>query len=99
MPTGVVTSSRKFIPIKEMIPQFVVPNLEGFKLKAYVSYKSPPGTEQPITAESLFNQAVAPHITRDVDAGKFDPAELEKYGLDNTQEGKLFKLYPKNYIR
>ncbi|XP_062873916.1 large ribosomal subunit protein mL41 [Trichomycterus rosablanca] len=99
MPTGVVTSSRKFIPIKEMIPEFVVPNLEGFKLKAYVSYKSPPGTEQPITAESLFSQAVTPHIKRDIEAGMFDPEQLEKYGLDKTQEGKLFKLYPRNYIR
>ncbi|XP_060762671.1 large ribosomal subunit protein mL41 [Neoarius graeffei] len=99
MPTGVVTSSRKFIPVREMIPEFIVPNLEGFKLKAYVSYRSPPGTEQPITAESLFNQAVAPHIQRDFEAGAFDPQQLDKYGLEKTQEGKLFKLHPKNFVR
>lgn len=98
-PAGVLTSSRKFIPVQEMIPEFVVPNLEGFKLKAYVSYKTPPGTEQPMTAESLFNQTVAPHIQRDFEANEFDPQQLEKYGLEKTQEGKLFKLYPKNFIR
>ncbi|KAG7318255.1 hypothetical protein KOW79_018010 [Hemibagrus wyckioides] len=98
-PAGVLTSSRKFIPVQEMIPQFVVPNLEGFKLKAYVSYRTPPGTEQPMTAESIFNQAVAPHIQRDFEANEFDPQQLEKYGLEKTQEGKLFKLYPKNFIR
>ncbi|KAM9446834.1 large ribosomal subunit protein mL41 [Clarias gariepinus] len=99
MPAGVLTSSRKFIPIREMTPEFVVPNLEGFKLKAYVSYRSPPGTEQPVTAESLFNQVVAPQIQRDFEAGTFDPQQLEKYGLEKTQDGKLFKLFPKNYVR
>lgn len=99
MPAGVLTSSRKFIPVREMIPEFVVPSLEGFKLKAYVSYRSPLGTEQPLTAESLFNQAVAPHIQRDFEAGAFHAEQLEKYGLEETQEKKLFKLYPKNFIR
>lgn len=99
MPAGVLTSSRKFIRVQEMIPEFVVPNLEGFKLKAYVSYRSPPGTEQPLTAESLFNQAVSPHIQRDFEADTFDPQQLENYGLEKTQEKKLFKLFPKNFVR
>ncbi|KAG9261957.1 39S ribosomal protein L41, mitochondrial [Astyanax mexicanus] len=99
MPAGVLTSSRKFIPVREMIPEFVVPNLEGFNLKPYVSYKAPAGTEQPMTAESLFAQVVAPQIERDIEAGTFDKEQLEKYGLEKTQDGKLFKLYPKNYIR
>lgn len=96
-PTGVLTSSRKFIPIRAMIPEFVVPNLEGFNLKPYVSYKTPQGTEQPITPESLFNQVVAPQIERDIEEGVFSEDNLEKYGLEKTQEGKLFKLYPKNF--
>lgn len=99
MPAGVLTSSGKFIPVREMIPEFVVPNLEGFRLKAYVSYRCPPGTEQPVTAESLFNQAVAPHIQRDFETGTFDLQQLDKYGLEKRQEGKLIKLYPKNFVR
>ncbi|MCJ8747018.1 hypothetical protein PDJAM_G00148470 [Pangasius djambal] len=99
MPAGVLTSSRKFFPVREMIPEFVVPNLQGFKLKAYVSYRSPPGSEQPMTAENLFSQAVAPHIQRDLEASTFDPQQLEKYGLEKTQDGKLFKLHPKNFVR
>ncbi|KFP30722.1 hypothetical protein N325_02181, partial [Colius striatus] len=35
---GVQTSNKKFILIKEMVPEFVVPDLQGFKLKPYVSY-------------------------------------------------------------
>ncbi|XP_076854373.1 large ribosomal subunit protein mL41 [Brachyhypopomus gauderio] len=99
MPTGVVTCSRKFIPIREMIPEFVVPRLEGCRLKAYVSYKTPPGTEERETPERLFARAVAPQIMKDIEAGAFDKDQLEKYGLEKTQEGKLFKLYPRNFVR
>ncbi|CAJ1068739.1 S ribosomal protein L41%2C mitochondrial isoform X2 [Xyrichtys novacula] len=92
-------SSGKFVPIPAMIPEFVVPNLEGFKLKPYVSYRAPRGTEPPLTAQSVFDEAVAPQIRNDFKEGKFSRDQLEKYGREPTQEGKLFKLYPKNYVR
>ncbi|KAK7164392.1 hypothetical protein R3I94_002944 [Phoxinus phoxinus] len=98
-PTGIITSSRKFIPVQAMVPEFVVPNLEGFSLKPYVSYKTPAGTEEPMTPEKLFSQVVAPQIERDIEEGVFNVDNLEKYGLEKTQEGKLFKLYPKNFVR
>ncbi|KAM4665131.1 large ribosomal subunit protein mL41 [Discoglossus pictus] len=96
---GYITSSGKFIKVKEMVPEFVVPDLSGFKLKAYVSYKAPPGTEEPMTAKKLFAEAVAPAIEKDIKDGRFDPENLEKYGFEQTQEGKLFQLYPKNYVQ
>lgn len=98
-PTGLKISSRKFLSIRAMIPQFVVPDLEGFKLKPYVSYRSPRGTEPPITAQSVFAEAVAPQIRKDFEEGTFTKDQLEKYGFEPTQDGKLFKLYPKNYVR
>ena len=98
-PTGRLTSSRKFIQVREMIPQFVVPNLEGFKLKPYVSYRTPAGTEPPVTPESLFTEAVAPKIKKDFEEGTFNKEQLQKYGFEPKQEGKLFKLYPKNFLR
>ncbi|XP_036383726.1 39S ribosomal protein L41, mitochondrial [Megalops cyprinoides] len=97
-PTGVVTSSRKFVRVKEMVPELVVPSLEGFKLKPYVSYRTPAGTEPALTPESLFSQAVAPQIQKDIEEGTFNREQLEKYGFEPTQEGKLFKLYPKNFV-
>ncbi|XP_030647230.1 large ribosomal subunit protein mL41 [Chanos chanos] len=97
--TGIITSSRKFVPVKEMIPEFVVPSLEGFKLKPYVSYRCPDAAEPPLTAESLFSQVVAPQIEKDIEEGTFNKEDLEKYGFEKTQEGKLFKLYPKNFAR
>uniref|UniRef100_A0A8C0IJI2 Mitochondrial ribosomal protein L41 n=1 Tax=Bubo bubo TaxID=30461 RepID=A0A8C0IJI2_BUBBB len=96
---GMLTASKKFILIKEMVPEFIVPNLEGFKLKPYVSYRAPEGSEPPMTAQQLFTEVVAPRIKKDVKEGTFDPNNLEKYGFEPTQEGKLFQLFPKNYVR
>ncbi|KAJ1145563.1 hypothetical protein NDU88_011849 [Pleurodeles waltl] len=97
--TGVFTSSKKFLKIREMVPELVVPDLTGFKLKPYVSYKAPSGTEEPLTAHKLFMETVAPQIEKDVKDGTFDMKNLEKYGFEPTQEGKLFQLYPKNYAQ
>ncbi|NWS49858.1 RM41 protein, partial [Probosciger aterrimus] len=96
---GVLTSSKKFIRIPQMVPQFIVPDLAGFKLKPYVSYRAPEGSEPPATAKQLFTELVAPRIEKDVKDGTFDPNNLEKYGFEPTQEGKLFQLFPKNYMR
>ncbi|NXX74498.1 RM41 protein, partial [Urocolius indicus] len=98
-PPGVRVAGKKFVLIKEMVPEFVVPDLRGFKLKPYVSYRAPEVSEQPVTARQLFNDVVAPHIKKDVENGTFDPDNLEKYGFEPTQEGKLFQLFPKNYVR
>ncbi|XP_006900679.1 PREDICTED: 39S ribosomal protein L41, mitochondrial [Elephantulus edwardii] len=97
--TGVHAPGRRFVVIKEMVPEFVVPDLTGFKLKPYVNYRTPEGTESPLTAKQLFVQAVAPAVEKDFKAGTFDPDNLEKYGFEPTQEGKLFQLYPKNFPR
>ncbi|KAJ0019809.1 hypothetical protein NQD34_007378 [Periophthalmus magnuspinnatus] len=98
-PTGRNLSSKKFLSIREMIPEFVVPNLEEFKLRPYVSYRAPRGTEPPLSAQSLFDEAVAPQIKKDFESGAFSKEQLDKYGFEPTQDGKLFKLYPKNYVR
>lgn len=96
---GVLSAGKKFLRIAQMVPQFVVPDLAGFKLKPYVSYRAPEGSEPPVTAKQLFTAVVAPRIEKDVKNGTFDPDNLEKYGFEPTQEGKLFQLFPKNYMR
>lgn len=98
-PTGLRLSSRKFISVQAMIPEFIVPKLEGFKLKPYVSYRTPQGTGPPVTAEGLFAEVIAPQIAKDFDEGTFNKEQLEKYGFETTQDGKVFKLYPKNFVR
>ncbi|XP_003911050.1 39S ribosomal protein L41, mitochondrial [Papio anubis] len=96
---GFLTSGGRFVQIKEMVPEFVVPDLTGFKLKPYVNYRAPEGEETPLTAAQLFSEAVAPLIVQDFKDGTFDPDNLEKYGFEPTQEGKLFQLYPRNFLR
>ncbi|XP_053329803.1 39S ribosomal protein L41, mitochondrial [Spea bombifrons] len=96
---GFLTSSGKFIKVREMIPEFVVPDLTGFKLKPYVSYKAPPGSEEPMTAKRLFTETVAGQIEKDIKDGNFDPENLQKYGFEPSQKEKLVQLYPKNYVQ
>lgn len=97
-PTGLMLSSRKFVAIRAMIPELMVPNLGGFKLRPYVSYRCQRGSATPLTAQSLFSDVVAPRVTKDFKDGAFSRDQLEKYGFEPTQDGKLFKLYPKNYV-
>ena len=98
-PTGLRLSSSKFVAVKAMIPEFVVPNLDGFKLKPYVSYLTPEGHEPAPTAESLFAEVVAPQIKHDFENGSFSMNQLEKYGFEPSQDSKVFKLFPKNSLR
>ena len=63
--TGIYTSDRKFVQIKEMVPEFVVPDLTGFKLNPYVNYRAPAGIDTPLTAKELFQETVAPAIEKD----------------------------------
>ncbi|XP_063287831.1 large ribosomal subunit protein mL41 [Pelobates fuscus] len=96
---GYLTSSGKFVRVKEMVPELVVPDLTGFKLRPYVSYKAPEGTEEQMTAKKLFMETVASSIKKDIEEGKFNPENLEKYGFEPSQQGKLIQLYPKNYVQ
>ena len=97
-PTGLRLSSRKFLPTGAMIPEFMVPVLEGFKLKPYVSYRAPGGSLPPVTARNVFAEVAAAQIKTDFEKGTYSKEQLEKYGFEPTQEGKLYKLYPKNNL-
>ncbi|KAG9472555.1 large ribosomal subunit protein mL41 [Eleutherodactylus coqui] len=96
---GYLTRFRKFVKVKEMVPEFVVPDLSGFKLRPYVSCRAPEGTEEQMTAKKLFMETAAAAVEKDIEDGSFDPNNLQKYGFEPTQEGKLFKLYPRNYVQ
>uniref|UniRef100_G3TR24 Uncharacterized protein n=1 Tax=Loxodonta africana TaxID=9785 RepID=G3TR24_LOXAF len=80
-------------------PELVVPDLTGFSAQALRQLPRPRGAETPLTAQQLFLEAVAPAVEKDFKEGTFDPENLEKYGFEPTQEGKLFQLYPKNFPR
>uniref|UniRef100_A0ACB8F0P7 39S ribosomal protein L41, mitochondrial n=1 Tax=Sphaerodactylus townsendi TaxID=933632 RepID=A0ACB8F0P7_9SAUR len=78
-PAGYLTCSAKFRLVPEMVPKLVVPDLTGFKLRPYVSYRAPAGSEPPVTARHLFQEIVAPRVKKDVEEGTFDAEKLEKW--------------------
>merc|ERR1712080_536686 len=80
-----VRNHSKMANLKEMVPEIVVPDLEGFKLKPYVSYKSADVVQSAFTAEDLFEALYAVKIRQDFKNGKLDkdgnpiePSEAEK---------------------
>jgi large subunit ribosomal protein L41 len=82
---------RKFVYVKEMEPQLIVPDLSGFELKPYVSYRSPHVLQTQFTARDLFNATAADSIIEkfksgqqiDVDVGDND-AEIAKIKAKQT---------------
>ncbi|XP_063960123.1 large ribosomal subunit protein mL41-like [Lytechinus pictus] len=70
---GVRTTWRN---VKEMIPEIVVPSLDDFPLKAYVSYKCPDTQQDPITPRDIFDKCVAPRVLEDLESGKYDSEKL-----------------------
>ncbi|KAJ8968313.1 hypothetical protein NQ317_007563 [Molorchus minor] len=62
----------KYVVIPEKIPELIVPDLTGFKLKPYVSYRAPDVIQSEFTAEDLFNVVYAPKIVKDFKEGKID---------------------------
>lgn len=62
----------KFKEIQEMIPELMVPSLEGFKLKPYVSYKSLDVQQEAFTAQDLFNSVYKRKVIQDFKNNKLD---------------------------
>ncbi|KAK6488062.1 39S ribosomal protein L41, partial [Huso huso] len=71
----------------------------GEKNKQTTTTTMPPGTEEPQTPNTLFTEVAAPQIEKEIREGTFNPENLEKHGLESSQEGKILQLYPKNYVR
>lgn len=69
----------QYVEVPEKIPQLVVPDLTGFKLKPYVSYKTPDVIQSEFTSQDLFDAVYSKKIIEDYKAGKLNedgsPAE------------------------
>lgn len=71
---------RKFVYVKEMEPELVVPDLEGFQLKPYVSYRAEEVDTRPHTAKELFDNVYASQIKND-----FEEKNVEDYDYSQEQ--------------
>lgn len=63
--TGVLTYDNRYIEVPEKIPELIVPDLTGFKLKPYVSFKTPEVVQSEFTSQDLFNAIYAKKIIED----------------------------------
>jgi len=60
-----VRVGRKFVTIQEKIPDIIVPDLDDFNLKPYVSYRVPEITQSQFTAQDLFDAVYRQKIVDD----------------------------------
>lgn len=63
--TGYIDAKGQYVQVPEKIPQIIVPDLTGFELKAYVSYRTPNVVQSEFTPEDLFNAVYAPKVIDD----------------------------------
>lgn len=63
--TGITLADGRFVEIPGKIPQLIVPDLTGFKLKPYVSYKTTEVSNSEFTSHELFNAIYAKKIIED----------------------------------
>lgn len=66
--TGILVDG-EYVEIPEKIPEIIVPDLTGCKLKPYVSYKAPEVVQSEFTSLDLFNAVYSKKIIEDFKAG------------------------------
>jgi len=69
----------KFVFVKEMVPQYVVPNLKECELQPYVPYNVKDVTQPPLTPEDLFDSCYKDYAERNA-------REI----IENNEEYKTF---------
>jgi len=89
--TGILANG-KFIEIPEKEPELIVPDLKGFKLKPYVTYRSTDVVQSKFTAHDLFAVVYANKIKKDFEENKLlpdgQPMEPSKFEKITPQEAK-----------
>lgn len=75
----------EYIEIPEKIPELIVPDLTGCKLKPYVSYKAPDVVQSEFTSLDLFNAIYSKKIIEDFKAGTLQADGSAKEPSPNEQ--------------
>lgn len=96
---------RKFVYVKEMEPEIVVPDLRVFELKPYVSYRADEIDTKPFTAKDLFDAVYKDKIVNDFEQNNVEDytveqEEIDKARLEAMQTGSdLFEEDPLDGVR
>ncbi|XP_017866128.1 PREDICTED: 39S ribosomal protein L41, mitochondrial [Drosophila arizonae] len=80
-----ITINGQYVEIPEKIPEIIVPDLTGCKLKPYVSYKAPEVVQSEFTSLDLFNAVYSEKIMADYKAGKLEADGSSKEPSENEQ--------------
>ncbi|KAK4293117.1 hypothetical protein Pmani_034162 [Petrolisthes manimaculis] len=90
-PVG-LSDGKQFHIVPEMIPEIIVPDLAGFKLKPYVSYRVPDVVQSEFTPQDLFYAVYSEKIAQDFKNNKLDedsnPIEPSEEELLTAEEAK-----------
>lgn len=84
------------LPVVETIPELIVPNLDGFNLKPYVSYRTNDIETPELTAKSLFIDIYADKIKSDFLDNKLDESGNP---LEPSAAEQLTPEVAENYAR
>lgn len=76
---------KNFVYVKEMEPELVVPDLEGFELKPYVSYRTEDIDVKPFTAKDLFDTVYARKIIEDFKENKIEEYKVTQEEIDEAR--------------
>ncbi|XP_034233625.1 39S ribosomal protein L41, mitochondrial [Thrips palmi] len=93
---GYFDEKHNLVPVPEMIPELIVPDLTGFELKPYVSFRVPIEPEPAFTAKDLFYSVYAEKIEADYEQGRLDengmplePSENELLTAEQARDAAL----------
>lgn len=76
---------REFVYVKEMEPELVVPDLEGFELKPYVSYRAEEVDTQPHSAKELFDSVYASQVTENYKENNIENYDVCQEQIDEAR--------------
>lgn len=76
---------KKFVYVKEMEPELVVPDLTGFELKPYVSYRTEDVNTKPFTAKDLFDEVYAGKVETAFKENNVDTFDVPSENIDEAR--------------
>lgn len=76
---------KKFVYVKEMEPELVVPDLTDFELKPYVSYRTEDVNTKPLTAKDIFDEVYASKIEVAFKDNNIDTFEVPDDDIDQAR--------------
>ncbi|KAL7646959.1 UNVERIFIED_CONTAM: hypothetical protein RMT77_002216 [Armadillidium vulgare] len=95
-PVGFEDEKGRIKVVPEMIPDIIVPDLENFSLKPYVSYRVPDVTQSEFTPQDLFYAIYSKKIAEDFKKGLLDedgnPKEPSEEEQLTEEEARLLAL-------